>query len=57
VALMASPWLLGFNPEPVASMNAVAVGTVVTVCAISALIRDLRLHVPGHGGHSGPAPG
>lgn len=53
-ALMVSPWALGFARETPAAVNAVAVGLVVVVCAMSALIRDREM---GAAGHHWPAPG
>jgi hypothetical protein len=57
LALMASPWVAGFADDRPVAWNHVAVGFVVTVCAISALVRDVRLKAPGHGDHPGAAAG
>ena len=48
LALLVGPWALGFSHEFPAAISAVATGVVVAVCAVSALVRDLRHHVTGH---------
>lgn len=55
--LVASPWVFAFSAATIVAWNHVAVGLIVTACAISALIRDVKLKVPGHHDHSGTAAG
>lgn len=48
VALMVGPWVFQFSSQTTAAINSVVVGALVTVFAISALMRELKEHVPGH---------
>lgn len=47
VVLVAGPWIFGFGGELAPTINSVAVGAVVTACAISALVRDRRMSATG----------
>ena len=40
--LAISPWVLGYSDNHTATYNALAVGTIVSLCGISSLLRDLR---------------
>ncbi|MGZ5036173.1 MAG: SPW repeat protein [Usitatibacter sp.] len=40
LALVAGPWLLGFDGDSVPATNSVIVGIVVCACAIAGVIRD-----------------
>lgn len=48
LALLASPWVLGFAGDFFARLNAVAAGLVVTALAAAALVRDRDFAAPGH---------
>ncbi|HSJ98845.1 MAG TPA: SPW repeat protein, partial [Myxococcota bacterium] len=48
IALMASPWVLGYSTDVVARANSVGCGLLVTAFAIAALARDRQMHEPGH---------
>jgi hypothetical protein len=41
-ALLASPWVLGYSAEIVATVNALAVGIVLALLSVLALVRDYR---------------
>jgi hypothetical protein len=41
-ALMASPWVLSYATEPIAIVNAFAVGIVLVLLSALALVRDYR---------------
>ena len=49
IVLLLSPWLLGYSVDLPATLNAVAVGIVVLVCAVLAYGRDQHWHwhLPG----------
>ncbi len=40
--LAVSPWVLGYSDNEAATYNAIAAGTIVALCGISSLVRDLR---------------
>lgn len=48
LAMIASPWLLGYGGELVPAANAVAVGLVTMGFATGALVRDFQTGSPGH---------
>ncbi len=48
IAMIASPWVLGYGGDTVPAVNAVVVGLLVLGFAVSALVRDLQTHVTGH---------
>ena len=41
-ALVAGPWIFAFDGETAPTINSVAVGIVVTACAIAGVVRDRR---------------
>lgn len=49
VGMAGSPWILGFSNEGAASASFLAVGFVVTICAILALARDMSAEAKEHG--------
>lgn len=48
IAMIASPWLMGFGADVVAAWNTVIAGIVVMVFATMALVRDLQTAPTGH---------
>lgn len=48
IAMIASPWVLGFSGDVVPAVNTVLAGVAVTFLASLALARDLQTAVNGH---------
>jgi len=46
--IMGSPWIFEFTKDAAASLNFLAVGFVVTICAMAALGRDMREEASRH---------